>query len=242
MTAKRNEERMIYQQSLSGVHDEVFGLFPWYLNGTISDLDRQKVESHVRDCAACRDQLARERDIYEAMSAESSLEFIPASFNRLQARLDALSAEKPAAPQHSAQQPASQDGTRRRAPVRWPRLAAAAIAILTVGLLSLGAAHRWAGIRALPSEYRTVTTTVPRAPDEVIRAVFSPAITLVELQTLLDEAQLRIISGPTEAGVYSLAATSNHPVTDSLSLLRRHASVRFAESTRSDPNAAGGPQ
>jgi hypothetical protein len=234
---------MIYQQNLSGVHEEVFGLFPWYLNGTISDPDRQKVESHVRDCAACRDQLARERDIYRAMSAESSLEFIPASFNRLQARLDALSLETAAAPQHAVQQPASRDGTRqRRAAVPWPRLAAAAIAILAVGLLSLVAAHRWVGIRALPSEYRTVTTTVPRAPDEVIRAVFSPAITLVELQTLLDEAQLRIISGPTEAGVYSLAATSNRPVTDSLSLLRRHASVRFAESTRTDPHAAGGPQ
>ena len=97
-------------------------------------------------------------------------------------------------------------------------------------------------IRALPSEYRTVTTPAPRAPDEVIRAVFSPAITLVELQAILDEAQLRIISGPTEAGVYSLAANSDRPVTVSLSLLRRHASVRFAESTRVDPRTPGEPR
>ena len=46
----------------------------------------------------------------------------------------------------------------------------------------------------------------------MIRAVFSPTITLVELQTILDEAQLRIVSGPTEAGVYSLASTSTLPV------------------------------
>ena len=32
---------MIYEQSLSGEHDEVFGLFPWYLNGTIAETDRQ---------------------------------------------------------------------------------------------------------------------------------------------------------------------------------------------------------
>jgi hypothetical protein len=94
----------------------------------------------------------------------------------------------------------------------------------------------------LPSEYRTVTTSTPRPPDEVIRAVFAPAITLVELQDILDEAQLRIISGPTEAGVYSLAATSERPVTASLSLLRKHASVRFAESTQIDPRAAGEPR
>ncbi len=71
---------MIYEQNPSGEHEEVFGLFPWYLNGTIAEPERQKVDEHVRICAACRDQLARERDIYRAMSAESSLEFIPASF------------------------------------------------------------------------------------------------------------------------------------------------------------------
>jgi hypothetical protein len=66
----------------------------------------------------------------------------------------------------------------------------------------------------------------------VIRAVFLPTITLVELQAILDEAQLRIISGPTEAGVYSLAANSRRPVSTSLALLRGHPKVRFAESTR----------
>jgi hypothetical protein len=64
----------------------------------------------------------------------------------------------------------------------------------------------------------------------VIRAVFAPTITLVELQAILDEAQLRIISGPTEAGVYSLAANSGQPVSTSLALLRGHPKVRFAES------------
>ena len=82
--------------------------------------------------------------------------------------------------------------------------------------------------------YRTVTSAVPRSRDETIRAVFSPTITLVELQSILHEAQLRIISGPTEAGVYSLASDSNLPVRSSLELLRRHATVRFAEGTRPD--------
>jgi hypothetical protein len=234
---------MNYERNLSREHEEVFGLFPWYLNGTIAETERQKVDEHVRVCAACRDQLARERDIYGAMSAEPSLEFIPASFSRLQARLDALSPQETAAPEPSVRQSASRHGIRRRrAPMPWPRLAAASIAVLAVGSLSLVSADRWMQIRALPSEYRTVTTPAPRPPDEVIRAVFSPAITLVELQAILDEAQLRIISGPTEAGVYSLAANSDRPVTVSLSQLRRHASVRFAESTRLDPRTAGEPR
>jgi anti-sigma factor RsiW len=232
---------MTHEQHLSGEHEEAFGLLPWYLNGTITEAERQKVDEHLHVCAACRDQLALERNIYRAMSAESSLEFIPASFSRLQARLDALSQDTPAAPEPPLPQPATIRISPRRA-MPWPRLAAASIAILGLGSLTLVSADRWVRIHALPSEYRTVTTAAPRAPDEVIRAVFSPAITLVELQAILDEAQLRIVSGPTEAGVYSLAANSDRPVTVSLSLLRRHAAVRFAESTRIDSRAAGGPR
>jgi hypothetical protein len=231
---------MIQEQNLSGEHEEVFGLFPWYLNGTVAEADRRKVDEHVAVCAACRDQLAREREIYRAMSSESSLEFIPASFSRLQARLDALSAEEAESPEPALRQ--STVGSARparRGRTFWPRFAAASIAVLAVGALTLVSADRWVQMRALPSEYRTVTTPAPRAPDEVIRAVFSPAITLVELQDILDEAQLRIVSGPTEAGVYSLAANSDRPVTESLSLLRRHTSVRFAETTRIDPRAGG---
>ena len=232
---------MSYEHNLTGEHEKVFELFPWYLNGTLSEPERQRVDEHMRVCAACRDQLDRERDIYRSMSAESSVEFIPASFSRLQARLDALSPERPGASEPSVPRSASPHETsRRRGAVPWPRLAAASIAILALG--AFVSADRWMQIRGRPSEYRTVTTAAPRAPDEVIRAVFSPAITLVELQAILDEAQLRIISGPTEAGVYSLAANSGRPVTVSLSLLRRHASVRFAESTRVDPRAAGEPR
>jgi anti-sigma factor RsiW len=234
---------MINEQSLSGEHEEVFELLPWYLNGSIAETERQKVDEHVRACATCRLQLARERDIYRAMSAESSLEYIPASFSRLQARLDALSADKPASPGPAVRLSATHRGIpRRRGLMPWPRLAAASLAILVLGSLGLASADRWMQMRSLPSEYRTVTSPAPRAPEEVIRAVFSPAITLVELQAILDEAQLRIISGPTEAGVYSLAANSNRPVTVSLSQLRRHASVRFAESTQIDPRAAGEPR
>jgi anti-sigma factor RsiW len=234
---------MIYEQNPSAEHEEIFEQLAWYLNGTIAEADRQKVDAHVRVCAACRGQLAREREIYRAMSAESGLEYIPASFSRLQARLDALSAEKTPVLELPAHRSASRrEMPRWRRAGGWPRLAAASIAVLAVGVLSLVSADRWVQIRGLPSSYRTVTTAIPRAPDEVIRAVFSPGITLVELQAILDEAQLRIISGPTEAGVYSLAATSSRPVTVSLSLLRRHESVRFAESTRVDPRAGGGPQ
>jgi hypothetical protein len=116
---------------------------------------------------------------------------------------------------------------------------AASLAVMAVAL-SLLAADRWLQFRSLMAQpnFYTVTTDSPRPPGEVIRAVFAPNITLVELQSILDEAQLRIVSGPSEAGVYSLAAKSKAPVSSSLALLRAHAKVRFAESTQ--PSAGPG--
>jgi hypothetical protein len=87
--------------------------------------------------------------------------------------------------------------------------------------------------RMTAPQYHTVTTPVPRAQGEVIRTVFSPTITLAEVQAILEESGLRIVSGPTEAGVYSLAAKSGRPVGASLAILRANAKVRFAESIES---------
>jgi hypothetical protein len=197
-------------------HQEVSELIPWYVNGTIGALDRQKLDSHFLSCAACRSEMLEERRMYEEMSADSGIEYMPAaSFKRLQARIE---------------QGESAIATVPRAPGRY--LIAASIAVLVLAI-SLVSTDKWYRLRGwgLPSDYNTVTTSAPRPPNEVIRAVFSPTITLVELQAILDEAQLRIISGPTEAGVYSLAANTDRPVNSSLTSLRRHSAVRFAEST-----------
>jgi hypothetical protein len=111
-------------------------------------------------------------------------------------------------------------------------LTAASVAITAIAVSVLAVDHFLQHRNNLAPDYRTVTSTIPRPRDEVIRAVFAANITLVDLQSLLDEAQLRIVAGPTEAGVYSLAATSRRPVNVSLALLRGHSSVRFAESTQ----------
>jgi len=216
-----------------GAHEEISALLPWYLNGTIGEHDRQRIDAHLRACAACREDLLQESRVHQAVAAESGVEYMPAaSLKRLQARLDGLGGE-------AAVPDATAESARRRQPIRrsmpWRGWMAASIVAMSVALGAI-LADQWIQFRAreLSFNYHTVTTTVPRAPEEVIRAVFSPTITLVELQAILDEAQLRIISGPTEAGVYSLAAKSGRPVSSSLALLRRHAAVRFAESTQTD--------
>lgn len=211
-------------------HHEVSALIPWYVNETIAERDRQRVDAHINTCAPCRDDLLVQRRLCEAIEAQPALDYMPvASLKRLHARLDALQAEAassppPAQPKNNA--------------TLWRGWMAASIAAMAVAVALL-AADRWAQFEARHAQpnYQTVTNSVPRPPGEVIRAVFSPTITLVELQTILDEAQLRIVSGPTEAGVYSLASNATLPVPTSLTLLRQHSTVRFAEGTSPEPDS-----
>jgi anti-sigma factor RsiW len=209
---------------------EVSERIPWYINGTISEDERQRLDAHLLHCANCRNEIAQDRLVYEVMNVDSGVEHMPAaSLKRLRARLDDVDAATTALP---ADLTAAEKPGRR--PAHWQGLAAASIVVMavTIGLL---AADRWIQFRARTSaaDYYTVTTPAPHAPGEMVRAVFSPTITLVEVQAILDEAGLRIVAGPTEAGVYSLAADSRRPVSSSLATLRANAKVRFAESIQS---------
>jgi Putative zinc-finger len=242
-------------------HRSMSALLPWYVNDTLDERTRRRVDFHLQRCANCREDLVREQRVFQSMNVEAAVQYMPAaSLKRLQARLDAMSATGSPTETVSAAGPSAEGGgsVMRDAPgagdgppalaaagrhsAAWRGLMAASVAVMAVAL-SVLAAGRWMEFRARSSaaNYYTVTTPTPRAPEVVIRAVFAPSITLVELQSLLDEAQLRIVSGPTEAGVYSLAANSRRPVNSSLALLRAHAKVRFAESTQPgvEPGRAG---
>ena len=214
----------------SAEHHEVSALLPWYVNETLEEGDRQRVETHAGNCMTCREDLAAQQRICEAIEAQPALNYMPvASLKRLQARLDTLAAPAATPPQ---EQPANR--------MPWRGWMAASIAAMAVAV-ALFAADRWVLVARLQPSYSTVTSSVPRPQGEVIRAVFSPTITLVELQTILDEAQLRIVSGPTEAGVYSLASNSTLTVHASLALLRQHSTVRFAEGTVLEPESGNSP-
>jgi hypothetical protein len=209
-------------------HQEVSVFIPWYVNGTLGEHDRRRVDAHLLQCETCRNELALDLGVYRSITVEPAVEYMPAaSLKRLQARLDSMDAKAdvPAV--------ALATGKAPRRPMPWQGLIAASVAVMAVAI-SMLATDRWLQYRARAAapNYYTVTSPIARAPDEVIRAVFSPTITLDELQSILDEAHLRIVSGPTEAGVYSLAANSSRPVSASLAQLRAHAKVRFAESTQ----------
>lgn len=207
-------------QIMNSAHRDAWDLIPWLVNGRLETGERERVEAHCRDCASCRDELAAQRELYAHMS-RGTVEHVPVvSLKRLQQRLKMSDADdEGSVPPGSA---------RRAWPLRFVGLAAGLAAVC--GPLGFWV---WTGTVPLDATYRTVTSA-PASSDAVIRAVFEPALTVAEVQTLLDRSQLKIVAGPSEAGVYSLSRTSARPVRASLQELRGSGRVRFAEAITAD--------
>jgi len=201
-------------------HQHVWTQIPWYVNASIGEREHERIDAHMAVCAACRDEVQQQRLIQRAMSGDSGIDHISSgSLNRLRQRLDAI-------PDANAGKPTRHAGARQRA------LLAASVGIIAVAIAVIAAvSNRRQAQSPYPDSFYTVSSPIKRSPEEVIRAVFAPTLTLAKLQNLLDESHLKIIAGPTEAGVYSLASTRTQPVNDALARLRENPAVRFAEST-----------
>ncbi len=199
-------------------HATAWNLIPWFVNGRASDREREALEAHLALCADCRAEIESQRGLMNAMQTTPVVESMPhASLQKLWQRIDADPAQATPAPMRMRQ-------------TRLVGLLAAAVAVeaLLLGTLSAVVYHSRQG--ASPAEFRTVTAapTTPAAPG--VRAVFSPALTLGELQALLADARLKIAGGPTEDGVYTLATLSaGDDPRQALKILRAHPASRFAE-------------
>jgi len=233
-------------------HRELSELLPWYLNETLEEPQRKRLERHLTSCAVCRADLALERGVQQSLAQASAIEYLPApALKKLHARLETLarsSGDASAAPAPSAapEPPCEAPASRRAPPARW-RLGALAASLVTAliiaGLAPRPRLHRESrppGADDTAASYRTVTSATPHAGEATVRAVFTPSVSLLELEKILAEAGLRIVDGPTEAGVYSLAPTSSRPIQESIAALRRHAQVRFAEPTRLESRGSPG--
>jgi hypothetical protein len=214
-------------------HADVWDLLPWLVNGRLDDPERIRVEAHLAHCTACRDEYASQRRLYEVLAVDAPFEQLPtAGLKKLHRRLtlEAGHAVRTIGPTRQDRLPRA--GRRRMGHIAlgFRSIAASVIAIGVVGLLGVRDWHS-----GPPPSYFTLTSPAPQYPDAVIRAVFSPTITVKQRELLLDAAHLRIVSGPSEAGVYSLAMNGSTSMAWSLRYLRAQDGVRFAEAIAPPP-------
>jgi hypothetical protein len=212
-------------------HRQSWDLIPWVINGTASEPDRRVVEEHLQGCADCRAELEFQQRLQRAVAhAGSVASDTDASWARLHERLDA-EPEAPSASRPAARRPRLNERS-------WMPWVMAAMLVQGVGLGVLGTAL-WSRAPAgsltasAPSApYRTLSASQPAVQPATVRVVFAPNMTLGELRAVLASARLQVVSGPSDADVWSLAPAgeSTRAATETaVRALRSSPAVRFAE-------------
>jgi anti-sigma factor RsiW len=232
-------------------HRECWDLLPWLANGRLAPLERTRIEAHLAGCAACRDELAAQRELRERMLTREPLATSPtASFEKLWSRIEELEREVPAGggPEDEAAQDEmrqhdvapSEDETqvaRPRTPaprggqVPLARWLVAAVVVQAIALAWLASVlFPRASQDAWP--YRTVTSApVPAAGVPHVRVVFARDATIEDVQQMLGRRGLVIVSGPSAADVFIVAAGQEPRRTagEIVAQLREDPLVRFVE-------------
>lgn len=208
-------------------HRQTWELIPWMVNGRASEDDRRMAEQHLAGCADCREEFEFQRRLHATVAQEGEAPVDPrASFQNLMARIEHEMQE------FEPGEPSQADGQRSRVLLRG---LVAATVIQAIALSALGTAY-WMRADSAAPVYRTLTAPETGASRASIRMVPAPAMTLAELQQLLAQSRLQIVSGPSEAGVYSLAPVPGGDAGASplaLQRLRADPGVRFAEPVNS---------
>jgi hypothetical protein len=200
-------------------HRNAWDRIPWLVNGRASDDERAALEQHLAHCADCRAEVAMQRTLLQGMQTRPLVEKMPhASFQKLNARIDAERAAVHHHPQRRRQAPAL---------VQWLTAAVVIQALLLGTLLATLLHGRQQAAEEAP--YRTVSSPAATPGKPSVRAVFAMDMTLGELQALLERSHLRIMGGPSAEGVYTLASTTAGDGRRALLTLRAHPAVRFAE-------------
>ena len=198
-------------------HGNATELLPWLVNDTLSGTERIRVERHLAECAACRDELEDLRALHASIAEDDADSLIARAFSRVSTRLDDV--ETGPTPKRILRWFATQ-WRQTRPWVRGAVIAQSALlALLTVALVG----------QSTPQYYRTLAADPARAnADNQVVVVFNSALRETELRNLLLDLHARIVDGPSPAGAYTLEVAHGEQGA-ALAKLRRTGSVVFAE-------------
>jgi hypothetical protein len=183
-------------------HEEAWLALPWLANGHLSQAERERIEPHVRACAACREELALQRLLCDALTEPDRVTYAPGpSFRKLMDRIDGTApAARSTRERKTPATPARPRGHGNVALWRPPGLAWAASFVLVVGL---------AGIlttvyRSPQPLYTTHTDAAPAAP-KVLHIAFDRSVTIGAAEEVLRSTGARVVEGPDSMGIFGIA-------------------------------------
>jgi anti-sigma factor RsiW len=193
-------------------HEHCWELIPWVVNGRATEAEQRAVLAHAETCAECREELQRHRALQSQMRGSDDVIAAPnASWQKLLTQID-------------AQPPPELSESRK---VRRPWL----IAAVWLQMVAIAALASALFISVRQPEYKTLSTATPEATDPraAVRVVFAPDASVNKVNELVRQVEGNIIAGPSEAGVYTLAAPGGKDVQQIIESLRAHPEVLFAE-------------
>ena len=201
-------------------HEQAMELLPWLINDSLNRDERATVLAHSQSCVICRREMKALEDLRDSIQRLFGTVSIPTLDMRIiNSRID-----KHISMQNRGRRVVTWLGELFRSPWR------TAYAAQTVLLIVLAAALLWPATR--DTEYTTLTQTPDLAAGHYVRAVFSPDLTHSGINDLLEDLQLRIVAGPSDRGVYTLATENSNAVEerdDALELLSQNQGVLFAQ-------------
>ena len=223
------------------VHLRAGELLPWYVNGSLSERERERVEAHLADCPRCQEEEGICRRTADAVKAAGELAPSPhpVQLQRMLARIEESEHEERArAVWWKRASPIRALIEATPGPLRGALVAQAATVLLLVGVLG------WRELRLRPAAapvplavYRVLADPAPApASAASLRVMFSPRATEQEIRGLLLGIRGQITAGPSPLGVYTIEVPADgDPVNVVLARLRSEPQVAFAE-----PAAGGG--
>jgi Putative zinc-finger len=209
-------------------HREIWDLLPWLANQRLSDAQAQRAERHLQQCDACRAELDVQRQLRDAIRAEEAVVLAPqTSLNKLMQRIDGQDSAS------AESEPASTSPARAHTS-RIPNWFAIAASVQAVTIAALLGSLWWQQHSAQTApRYATLTAPSPIAKGPVLRVVFDDQTKLADIHEALKNIDARVVAGPTDAGVFTLAlnddASSLDVLNTAVNRLREDTHVVFCE-------------
>jgi anti-sigma factor RsiW len=216
----------------SARHEEAWGSLPWLANGRLSQPERDKIEPHVRTCAACREELAFQRLLCNVLTEPDRVTYAPGpSFRKLMDRIDGAAppARKTREPDQAPVIPMRRRINSNMSLWRPPGLAWAATFILAIGLGGVATSV----YRSSQPLYRT-HTDLPQARANVLHISFDRSVTVGEAEEVVRKNGARVVEGPDSSGIVGVAPGNRDDMRALATRLHADPRVRWIEPIPAD--------
>lgn len=225
---------------IQDTHKQVLLLLPWYVNRTLNDSERQKVESHLQHCQICKSELLGLRKLATAWNQSFDMEMAAAeaSFANLRAVLPAKPANRPAPAAGGKWQniQAANKNQAKFAPAasgirRWFKPMAIAASVL---LLLFPVARQFSDTPLFNADYYTLSAANPdsAAGGGKLRVVFAKSMPAADIEQVLQQINGEKLEGPNSMGAYLIQIKNGKDNPDhkaALAYLRGRHDVLLAE-------------